>query len=201
MSDTETLAVYAKAAEDYAARFARIEDADVDQFADLKAFFALLPNKGLVLDLGCGPGQWAAKIRDAGYRVAAMDASPEMAALAKARFDLDVTVGVFEDLTAVQAYDGIWANFSLLHAPRADLPAHLARIHTALKPGGAFHIGMKLGSGEARDKLGRFYSYYQETELAQLLESAGFHVVQKRRGSATGLAGSADTFVILTAHG
>ncbi len=201
MSDKDTLAVYAKAAGDYADRFARIEDADVDQFSDLTAFFELLAENGLVLDLGCGPGQWAAKIREAGYRVEGMDASPEMAVLAKERFDLDVTVGVFEDLKTEGQYDGIWANFSLLHAPKADLPDHLRRIYRALKPSGAFHMGTKLGEGEDRDHLGRFYSYYQAEELTALLEDAGFTVVRKRTGSAVGLAGSKDGFVILTAHG
>jgi len=201
MSDKETLAVYAKAAGDYAERFARIENADVDQFSDLTAFFKLLPDNGLVLDLGCGPGQWAAKIRDAGYRIEGMDASSEMAALAKERFDLNVTVRTFDQLEAVEAYDGIWANFSLLHAPKAEMPEHLKRIHRALIPRGAFHIGTKLGEGEQRDHLGRFYSYYTEDELTVLLEEAGFSVVRKRTGSAVGLAGSDDTFVILTSYG
>ena len=201
MSDKDTLAVYAKAAGDYADRFARIEDADVDQFSDLTAFFDLLPDNGLVLDLGCGPGQWAAKIREAGYRVEGMDASPEMAVLAKDRFDLDVTVGTFEDLKTEGQYDGIWANFSLLHAPKVEMPDHLNRINRALKPSGAFHIGSKIGEGEDRDHLGRFYSYYQAEELTALLEDAGFTVVRKRTGSAVGLAGSKDSFVILTAHG
>jgi SAM-dependent methyltransferase len=201
MSDKQTMQVYAEAAEDYAARFAKVAEGDIDQFSDLKALFALLPDHGLVLDLGCGPGQWAAKIREAGYQVDAMDASPELAVRAKDRFDLDVTVGVFEELTAEARYDGIWANFSLLHARRADFPAHLARIHRALKPGGGFHIGMKLGEAEARDRLGRFYSYYGEAELVGLLEAAGFTVTRKRRGNGKGLAGGDDTFVIVTAHG
>ncbi|SFK95012.1 class I SAM-dependent methyltransferase [Shimia haliotis] len=201
MSDRETMEVYAKAAGEYAEKFARIDDIDVDQFSDLKALFALLPDGGLVLDYGCGPGQWAAKIRDAGYAVEAVDASPEMADLAKAAFDLDVTVGTFETLDAVAKYDGIWANFSLLHAPKSEFPAHLRRIKTALKPQGALHLGLKLGSGEARDHLGRFYSYYQPDELMELLENAGFTVTRQRTGSGKGLAGTEDTFVILTAHG
>ncbi|MGR3713251.1 MAG: class I SAM-dependent methyltransferase [Shimia sp.] len=200
MSDKETMQVYAGAAATYAEKFARIDDIDVDQFSDLTAFFDLLPDGGLVLDLGCGPGQWAAKIRTAGYRVEAMDASPEMADLAKEAFDLDVTVGTFDTLEAVARFDGIWANFSLLHAPKAELPRHLERIKTALKPSGAFHLGMKLGDGEARDHLGRFYSYYSEADLVGLLETAGFTVSRTRTGSSVGLAGSNDTFVILTAH-
>lgn len=201
MSDAKTLAVYAGAAAEYAAKFTKTSDADVDQDADLAAFYALMPVGGLVLDLGCGPGQWAAKIKHAGYGVCAMDASPEMAALAKADFDVDVTVATFDGLEDVAKFDGIWANFSLLHAPRAEFPAHLARVHRALKPKGAFHIGMKIGTGESRDPLGRFYSYYGAEELIGLLQTAGFTVTRKRQGNAKGLAGSDDTYVILTAHG
>ncbi len=201
MSDPETMAVYASAAKDYAAQFTKTSDADIDQEADLAAFCGLMPKNGTVLDLGCGPGQWAAKIKQAGYEVCAMDASPEMAALAKADFDVDVTVATFDALDDVAKFDGVWANFSLLHAPRAEFPAHLARVHRALKPKGAFHIGMKLGDSEARDPLGRFYSYYAEDALVALLQTAGFTVMRKRLGTGTGLAGSDDTFVILTAHG
>ncbi|TCL00501.1 methyltransferase family protein [Shimia isoporae] len=201
MSDKETLEVYAQAAGKYAEKFARIDDIDVDQFSDLTAFFERLPDNGLVLDFGCGPGQWADKIRTAGYRVEAMDASPEMADLAKAAFDLDVTVGTFESLDANARYDGIWANFSLLHAPKSEFPQHLLRVKNALKPSGALHLGMKLGEGEARDHLGRFYSYYSPEELTGILENAGFTVFRQRTGSGTGLAGTKDSFVILTAHG
>lgn len=201
MSDDKTLAVYAKAAEQYAAQFACVDDIDIEQQADLAAFFALMPDGGRVLDLGCGPGQWAAKIKAAGFEVHATDASAEMVSLAKSDFGINATVATFDALTDVAHFDGIWANFSLLHAPRADFPDHLRRVHLALKPGGAFHIGMKLGTAEARDRLGRFYSYYGEDELITLLQEAGFAVTRKRRGNGKGLAGSDDTFVILTAHG
>jgi len=198
MTDRETMEVYATAAGDYANRFAQAQNSD--QEADLQAFLANLPKAGHVLDLGCGPGHWAARIRDAGLTVDAMDASPEMAQLAKDNFDLDVQTIPFEDLTAQNRYDGIWANFSLLHAPRADFPNHLARIHRALRSGGCLSIGMKIGTGEHRDHLGRFYAYYGEQELRDLLTDAGFTVTRSRLGNGKGLAGSDDTFVVMTAH-
>lgn len=201
MSDRETMQVYAKAAAQYAAKFACVDDIDVDQQADLAAFFALMPEGGRVLDLGCGPGQWAARIKAAGFDVMATDASAEMVALAKSDFDVKAKVATFEALTDMAQFDGIWANFSLLHASRADFPSHLARVHRALRPGGAFHIGMKLGSGEKRDTLGRFYAFYGENELKSLLAEAGFTVTRSRRGNGKGLAGGVETFVILTAHG
>ncbi|WP_095587351.1 class I SAM-dependent DNA methyltransferase [Actibacterium ureilyticum] len=197
-TDSETIAVYTRSADAYAKGFAEITD--VDQAADLSAFLGPIPDGGLVLDLGCGPGQWAAAIRDQGYVVEATDATTAMAELAAQRFGIDVRVEPFDALSAVARYDGVWANFSLLHAPRAAFPGHLARVHRALKPGGMFHIGMKLGTDEGRDHLGRFYAYYEEDELKTLLSQAGFTTTRTRRGHGKGLAGTDDTFAILTAH-
>ncbi|KAE9628942.1 class I SAM-dependent methyltransferase [Parasedimentitalea maritima] len=198
MTDQETMAVYAEAADEYADRFTQTKNADQD--ADLSAFLSDVPNGGHVLDLGCGPGQWAARLRDEGLTVEATDASPEMVDLAKANYGLDAKLATFEDLDAENQYDGVWANFSLLHASRADFPRHLKRIHRALRPGGTFSIGMKIGSGENRDHLGRFYAYYGADELCTLLTEAGFKVTRSRVGNGKGLAGSDDTFVVMTAH-
>lgn len=41
--------------------------------------------EGVVVDLGCGSGIWAAELLDAGYDVVGVDASPEMLALARER--------------------------------------------------------------------------------------------------------------------
>ncbi|PJE35903.1 SAM-dependent methyltransferase [Pseudooceanicola lipolyticus] len=197
-ADRETLDVYTEAAEAYANCFASSKD--VDQSADMAAFLALIPAGGRILDLGCGPGQWAAAFQAAGYAVEATDATKAMADLARERFGLEVRVEAFEALAAEADYHGIWANFSLLHAPRAEFPGHLARLRKALKPGGALHLGMKLGSGAARDSLGRFYTYYGEDELRRLLAKAGFTVTASRRSNGAGLAGKPETFVTLTAH-
>jgi len=198
MTDPETMQVYAEAAETYARDFSETKDSNQEE--DLDAFFAAVPKGGLVLDLGCGPGQWAARLHDEGLIVEATDASPEMVALAKADHGLNAKVATFEDLTVENHYDGIWANFSLLHAPRADFPGHLKRIHRALRPGGCFSIGLKTGTGEHRDKLGRLYAYYGKDELRSLLTDAGFTVSRSRIGNGKGLAGSDDTFVVMTAH-
>ena len=198
MTDAQTLAVYEQAAEDYARGFARTKD--TDQRADRESFLALVPDGGRILDYGCGPGHWAADFAAAGYQAHATDATPAMARLALDRYGLQVRIEPFEALDAENVYDGIWANFSLLHSPRADLPGHLARIRKALKPKGALMLGMKLGTGEARDRLGRFYTYYAEDELRARLTEAGFTVLSARRGNGAGLAGAEETFVTLTAH-
>jgi len=132
--------------------------------------------------------------------VTALDASPEMAKVARKKFGLDVRVAEFVNLTEVAAYDGIWANFSLLHAPKSQMPDHLAAIHRALRPGGVISLGLKTGEGEARDRLGRFYSYYTDAEITGLLESAGFTVTDKSFGSGKGLDGTIAPWIVVRAH-
>ncbi|NND22934.1 MAG: class I SAM-dependent methyltransferase [Boseongicola sp.] len=195
MADRKTLDVYARRAEDYSRRF----DAEKPG-KHLLAFIEALPADAKVLDLGCGTGRAARFMRQAGFSVDAWDASPEMARVAKETHDLDVIVATFDQLDAVAVYDGVFASFTLLHAPKSQMPDHLARIRTALRPGGLFYLGLKTGQGEKRDKLGRFYAYYEDAEITGLLEDAGFTVETRDTGSETGLDGTVAPWIILTAR-
>ena len=191
-ADRETIAVYDARVSEYAAVFERSE---IDP--DLVRFMKHLPAEGHVLDLGCGPAQASAVMRDNGFRVDPVDASPGMVALANETHDIHARLATFDDLTAVAAYDGVWANFSLLHARRERFAVHIAAIHTALKPAGVFHIGMKTGEGERRDHLGRRYCYFSEAELRVILEAGGFSVFATSKGRDKGLAGSVDPWITL----
>ena len=193
-SDAKTLAFYDGAAASYAGKFGRSEPD-----GDMRDFMAELPAGGRVLDFGCGPGNSAAMLRDAGFRAEASDASQAMADLAREKFGIDVRVEPFDALNATDRFDGIWANFCLLHAPRADFPGHLARIHRALKPGGVLHLGLKTGTGELRDHLGRFYTYYPVQDLLDSLSDADFTVLASREGMSVGMAGTDDPFIIIRA--
>lgn len=194
-ADRETLAVYAAQAARYAQSF------DVEREDPwLDAFLAAMPHGGHVLELGCGPGRIAGVMQRAGLDVDAVDASAEMVALARELHGVEARVALFGDIAGADIYDGIWANFSLLHAPRAEMPDHLRRLSAALKPGGRFHLGLKEGIGETRDMLGRFYVYYQEEELRSLLSDAGLTVLQVDHGASKGMAGTVDPWLIVTAH-
>ena len=194
MSDPETLAVYEARAAEYADRFVEAED------ADLRAFVEGVAPGGRVLDLGCGPGRSAALMREAGLAVEAWDAAPGMVRVARERHGVEARVASFEDLDAEAAYDGVWANFSLLHAPRAEMPSHLAAIARALRPGGRLHLGMKTGEGERRDPLGRLYVYWSVAALRTALEGAGLRALGCREGMAEGLAGPSEPFAVWTAE-
>ncbi len=191
-ADPRTIAVYDSRAAGYADLF-RTDRPD----RHLQVFIDALPKGGRVLDLGCGPANASAFLRAAGMVPDPVDASAAMVALANERHAIGARLGTFDDIDAVATYDGVWANFSLLHAARADLPRHLAALHRALKPGGLLHIGMKTGTGEARDMLDRFYTYVSPEELRGLLAGAGFAVLAEDRGHERGLAGTLDPFIIV----
>jgi len=193
--DDETLAYYGRAADDYAERTAHL-----DKDPALEAFIAALPEGARVLDLGCGPGVMAGRMAAEGFSVLATDAVPEMVEMAAARPGVEARVARFDEIEGVAEFDGVWANFSLLHAPRGDLPGHMARIHRALRSGGLFHIGMKVGEGEKRDELGRLYSFFTEAELRGLLTDAGFSVMDARRGREAGMTGVPEDWITIFAE-
>ncbi|MEO0679069.1 MAG: class I SAM-dependent methyltransferase [Pseudomonadota bacterium] len=194
-ADAETLAVYDAGAQDYAARFRFPFDA-----ASIARFVELMPKGGHALDYGCGSGWGAEAMLKAGLTVRALDASPGLVERARAA-GVPAEVGVFEDMDDVAAYDGVWASFSLLHAPRDALPGLLTRIHRALKPGGLFYLGVKLGEGESRDRLGRRYAYWTEEDLRTLLAEAGFAWLEHHQEVETGWAGTPDAAIHVFARG
>lgn len=166
----------------------------------LPDFIAALPPGGHVLDLGCGPGHIAARLADAGFRVTAIDASAEMVRLAGRHPGVNARQAHFDDLADDSLYDGIWAGFSLLHSPRADMPRHLSALRRAARPGARLHLSVKLGTGEGTDRIGRFYTYYRREELKRLLQEADFTILSHATGNDPGLSGESAEWIAFAAH-
>ncbi|GKY86205.1 class I SAM-dependent DNA methyltransferase [Sinisalibacter aestuarii] len=193
-TDNETIAAYETHSHDYAARTGRQAE------PGLAEFVSELPRAAHILDLGCGPGDSAHRFLKAGFTVDAVDAAPAMVSRAR-ELGVPARRASFDEIEGRDIYDGVWASYSLLHAPRADMPGLLARLHRALKPGGRLHIGMKLGDGEQRDSLGRLYVYYTEAELIALLEAAGFTPTIRETRTDTGLDGTKYKGIWMHANG
>ena len=95
---------------------------------------------GQVLELACGPGSWTPQLLRHAAHVTAVDASPEMLALAAAR------VGDGERVTFVEAdlfawrparrYDVVFFGFWLSHVPDERFDAFWTLVADALAPGG-----------------------------------------------------------------
>ena len=164
--DEETLGFYRRNAEAYAG-WAKAPS------TRLTGFLALLPAGGSILELGCGAGNHSAEMLAAGFKLRATDGSPEMAGIASRRLGHPVEAMLFDQLDDHDAYDGVWASACLLHVPRDELAAILGRIHRALKPGGLFYASYKLGEGDGRDSLGRYYNYASPEWLQATYAEAG----------------------------
>jgi trans-aconitate methyltransferase len=194
MTDRETISAYDDNIDAYVKLTKRSRPDPV-----LLAFIGQVKPGGFVLDLGCGPATASAVMREHGLRVDPVDASPQMVRLANETHDIGARLAGFDAIVARQLYDGVWANFSLLHARPEDFPTHLRALHRALVPGGVIHLGMKLGEGTRRDRLNRYYAYYSQDELTAHLTEAGFLVDGFALGEGPGLAGEVEPWITLTA--
>ena len=192
--DEQTIAVYDARTPDYAKMVSAWDTPGLDGFVEFT------PRPGHVLDLGCGPGLDAKLMIASGLTVDAVDASAAMVEAARAE-GVPARQASFDEIVGEDVYDGIWANFSLLHAPRAAFPFHLMALKRAIKPGGLLHLGMKLGDGEGRDDLGRFYTYYDEEDLMRHLTMTGFTPAAHFKGAGKGLSGEHSPWIWIHAHG
>jgi len=195
--DTETIKYYDKSAESYLDKVC-----NTYPDSDLLSFINSIKSGGTVLDLGCGPGNSSAMMQSAGLNVQAPDCSQKMVDIAKNKFNVDAIKAEFKELSEIDLYDGVWANFSLLHAPRSEMLSNLKKINRSLKKKGYLHIGLKIGNGEKRDTLGRQYTYYQPKELKSLLISAGFTIntIRLDMDGAISMTGMIEPFMIVTAY-
>jgi len=193
MTQDATLGVYDRMADDYLKMVARRVS------PGLERFIATLPVGARVLDLGCGPGHDAADMAAAGLSVLAVDGAAEMVARAARHPGVETRQAVFDDIPGLGRCAGIWASFSLLHAPKADFPRHLAALRDLCDTGAPLALGMKLGSGAGPDRLGRVYAYYSETELRDHLERARFVPGQALTGTDIGLDGTPAPWILIFA--
>lgn len=139
----------------------------------LIGFLKLLPPGGAILELGCGAGNHAAVMLAEGFVLRATDGSPEMAEVASRRINHPVEPMLFDELRDREAYDGVWASACVLHVPRDELAGIIGRIHRALKPAGIFYASYKIGHGDGRDSIGRYYNYPEADWLAATYAASG----------------------------
>jgi SAM-dependent methyltransferase len=159
--------------------------AAVDRFA------SLLRPGARVLEIGSGSGRDARALEEAGLSVRRTDITPAFVQLLRdSRYDADVVDPLVDDLADPAApgtpYAGVWANASLLHVDRDDLPRVLSRLADATEPGGVMFAGVKEGDGAEWSLHGnvtapRFFTYWREEPLRSALSGAGWRVASVER--------------------
>ena len=83
----------------------------------------------------------------------------------------------FQDVAYSAEFDGIWACASLLHVSYDELPDVMKRLMRALKPGGTIYVSFKYGEG-TMTKGDRTFSNFTELTVKEMLENAGFEVIE-----------------------
>jgi len=117
----------------------------LDQFLDLpsgdeltQALDAFRPT-GSVLELACGPGVWTGQLLRHATEVTAIDASPEMLAIAAARVGDERVRFIQADLFAWKPdrrYDVVLFGFWLSHVPAERFASFWSLVAGCLNPGG-----------------------------------------------------------------
>ena len=128
-----------------------------------------------ILDFGCGPGRDLAAFRALGHEPIGLEGSPQLAALAREHSGCEVWEQDFLALKLPAGrFDGIFANASLFHVPRRELPRVLGELHTALKPDGVLFASNPRGNNEEGWNRGRYGVYHDLESWRAFLEAAAF---------------------------
>ena len=141
-------------------------------------FLKLLPSQAYILDFGCGSGRDTKAFLEQGYRVDAVDGSAELCRMATELTGIQVKQMLFEDLSATEQYNGIWACSSILHLPRKELVDVLQKMSTALKPGGVVYTSFKYGEFEGIRRERYFINFTEESFAALIVEVPSLRTVE-----------------------
>ena len=128
-----------------------------------------------ILDFGCGPGRDLNVFAGLGHRAVGLEGSARFAAMARAHSGCEVLHQDFLklDLPAA-AFDGVFANASLFHVPRQELPRVLGELHAALKPRGVLFASNPHGDNSEGWNRGRYGAYHDLEAWRGYLSAAGF---------------------------
>lgn len=188
----ETVAADDADAEAYAAASPPVGDS---VRADMVALAARLGAGARVLEIGSGGGRDALLMEELGLLVRRTDVTPGFVALLRGQgHACDLLDPLVDDLSSPDGpYDAVWANASLLHVQRDDLPVVLARLADVTRPGGLLRMSVKEGDGDGWSTHGsvrarRHFTYWRPGPLADVVRASGWDEVVAR-GGGEGLRG------------
>ena len=132
-----------------------------------------------ILDFGCGPGRDLQTFTALGHVATGLDGSERFAQMARTDSGCEVLHQNFLELDLpAEHFDGIFANASLFHVPRQELPRVLAQLRAALKPGGVLFSSNPRGDNQEGWKGERYGSFHDVESWSALVTGAGFSAVE-----------------------
>jgi SAM-dependent methyltransferase len=147
--------------------------------AEVEAALVRFGARGDVLELACGTGLWTRHLVRTARRVTAVDASPEVIALNRARIgDADVEyvqADIFGWRPAAAAYDVCFFGFWLSHVPEDEFDRFWDTVAAALRPEGRMFF---VDSVRAEHRHARVATA-GETEIRRLADGREFAIVKR----------------------
>jgi len=128
-----------------------------------------------ILDFGCGPGRDLCAFRALGHVAVGLDGAPAFVHMARAASGCEVWQQDFVALDLPKArFDGVFANASLFHVPRAELPRVLGELHATLRPGGVLFASNPRGANQEGWQGERFGVWHDLAGWRRYCTAAGF---------------------------
>lgn len=179
--DDLTIRTYNQLAREYDDETAGFWDEFPVEF--IQSFIQSLPRLARVLNVGSGPGRDGSLLYAHGLNVICLDASPKMVEMCKERGLFSVQGDFLYLPFENNSFDGLWAYTALLHIKKAEISRALGELSRVLRSGGILVLGMIAGEGEGYQessgvKAPRWFAYYSQEELEQLLKENGFEILK-----------------------
>lgn len=128
-----------------------------------------------ILDFGCGPGRDLKILHELGHDPIGVDGTARFVEMARAYSGCEVWHQDFLKLALPpERFDGVFANASLFHVPRQELPRVLTELRACLKPRGVLFSSNPRGKNQEGWSGGRYGVWHEEAEWRDLLMQAGF---------------------------
>lgn len=128
-----------------------------------------------ILDVGCGPGRDLKAFVERGHTPVGLEGAARFADMARAHSGCEVWQQDFLNLDLpAERFDGVFANASLFHVPKADLPRVLRQLQATLKPRGVFFTSNPRGNNDEGWNRGRYGVYHDLDAWRRYVSAAGF---------------------------
>ncbi|MGQ0557123.1 MAG: class I SAM-dependent methyltransferase [Nitrospiraceae bacterium] len=180
---TQTLQTYERDAEIFLKHWGRKR---YKRPALLIQWLKLLPERAVLLDLGCGAGQDSHHLATRGHQVIGLDRTMPLLQFANRRApSVPVVLADIRSLPIrTDSQDGVWAAASLIHLPKRDMTGVLVALRLLMKSEGIFAATFTYGNNSRIKRTGwmpgRYFARWKKDELARALCRAGWQVLSLR---------------------